>query len=845
MISLRLFLSVSTSHLRRERLKTMLSVLGMALGIAVFFAIQTAIANAWDGFVSSTKLLAPDERLRLESSSGEIPESLIPAILNLNDLVQLSPQSSRFVDAYSGEQHLGTVQVLGIDPLGSSQNGSLPNGLDILRVENAALVSSELSAHIQHGVLSIVANGKKHDLKRVGALPANGLAQAFGGQMIVVDIATFQDLFETWGKIDRLFVSFPPSRERHEIEADIRAKLPNFISLANPDDNTRHAKKMSESFRLNLSFLAAISLFVALFLVYNTTSYSTLKRRGELSILRSLGTSQTQLFTFLSLENILLGLLSAILGISLGSILALGAVKIVSLSFSTLYLPVHVTKVSWRSELFLECLLLGPLLSFLGGLIPITEVVRMAPRQTMYYEQAEGAFRSKIKYFSSIGALLLLAAGISALKPLLDKNIYAGFLSPSFLLLGTAFIVPLFLLLAIMLMRRLFSELMQTELLLALDHIETTLRRSSMAISAIVIATGMFIGLSIMILSFRQTVNDWITHITKADIYVSNQSQVAGPSSGYLPAEVVEYLKNRPDVVDYDWIAGTKIRVADREVRVNGMRYDILARHDRLLFKRPMSAEAIRQMTEDPVNILVSETFASRNGVAIGDHFNLPSLNGSSTVKVANIFYDYSSDQGVLLIPDILFTQLYSEPRKQGVSLYLSPNADAEGVRQDIAERFPELALSVRSNKSLRQEVLKVFDDTFRITYALQGIALLISSLTMLNTVLMLMLERKREFSVLRAIGASRFSISMMAGYESFFLGFLALCGALVLGFLLSLILVFVINQFFFGWSVRFVLPVGMLFSTSTLVLCMSVICGVFPGFVAAKKIDIGSLNYE
>jgi len=845
LISLRLLLALSISHLRAEWLKTLLAISGMALGIAMYFAIQTAITNSWEGFVASAKLLTPDDRLRLESAGGEIPESLVPRILKLPGLEQLSPQSSRFVDASSETNYLGTVQILGVDALASRGLNSFRGGEDLLKYDDAVLVSSDLAKKLEGKKLTVRINGSEQTLRVSGVLPENGIAEAFGGQLAVLDIAHFQDLFQNWGRVDTLFLSFVPDKSRTEVELEISKSLPESISLAKPDENTRHAEKMSESFRLNLSFLSAISLFVALFLIYNTTSFAALKRRRELSLLRSLGISSRELLLFLSLENLFIGLLGALLGIGVGYFLALTTVKLVSLSFSTLYLPIHLKEVRWKPEIFAQCLLLGPALSFIGGAIPIFEVLRLPPRETTFYEQIEGNFRKSVCKFFLLGVALFFGTLLFAKRTLLDRSIYNGFISPSLLLLATACVIPAYTLVVLKCTRKVFASRLSSELLLALDHIETTLRRSSLSISAIVVATGTFIGLSIMILSFRQTVNDWIHHITKADIYVSNHSNVVGPGGGYLPENVVEALIHAPEAADYDYIAGTKLRFNDREVRVNGMRFDVLARHDRLLFKQPMNSAELQRIIGDTNEIFASETFATRNNVAIGDRILLPGLEKTARVKIANIFYDYSSDQGVLLIPDSLFSSLFEEARKQGVSLYLREGVDAEAFRAKITQRFRGMLLSVRSNKSLREEVLKVFDDTFRITYALQAISLSISALTMLNTVLMLMLERKREFAVFRAIGARRASIAYMTAYESVFLGALALILSLLLGLALAAILVFVINQFFFGWSVRFVFPSETLVSTSLAVILLSLLAGFLPGYLSASRTDVGSLSYE
>ncbi len=845
----RLVSVVSLSHIRGELLKSALTILGMALGIAVYFAIRSANENAWTSFVSSTKLIAPDSSPRLVSSSGKIPESVVSSILSVPEILSVSPRSAAFAPAFSGEKNLGTVQLLGVDFAAgrarSSEGEREGGGLELLRKKNAVLVSPLLAERLTNNELAILAGGAHRPLEIAGKLPEDGLARAYGGQLVLIDIAHFQELQETWGRVDELTLELVPGANERAVAAALAKVLPAHISLAQPDDNTRHARKMSEAFRLNLGFLSSMSLLVAIFLIYNTTSYSTLKRRHELSTLRSIGMSARDILLFLCLENAVLGIIGSLLGIAFGVALAAGAVKLVSASLSTLYMPVRVSELTISPELLIDCFLLGPAASLIGGILPILEVTARPPRETASYQQFEASFLKKIPFLAAAGAAFFVLAALTSRRALLEQSIYAGFFPPTFLLLGMAALTPLGLRLMLTCGRHVLRPLLGAEILLAMDHIQMTLRRNSVAVAALVIATGMFIGLSVMILSFRRTVEDWIAHITTADVYVGTRTSVAGPSSGTLPPDVVDFLKSYPGASDYDWVSTAKVRIGEREVRVTGARFENIARYERLLLKEPMTRTALEDLTRAENTVLVSEPFAERNGVNAGEKFLLPGLEAPIEVTIGNIFYDYSSDQGLVMIPDTLFERVFAEKRKQGVSLYLRPGESAEKVRDEIAARFPGAALTVRSNRNLREEVLRVFDDTFKITYALQGIILAISTLTVVNTVLMLMLERKREFAVLRAIGASRWSLAKMVSYESLLLGLAAAIGALVLGLLLALVLVYVVNQFFFGWSTRFVVPVPQVALTVCGVLMLSFVSGLLPGLFVAKKLDGSALSYE
>lgn len=265
-------------------------------------------------------------------------------------------------------------------------------------------------------------------------------------------------------------------------------------------------------------------------------------------------------------------------------------------------------------------------------------------------------------------------------------------------------------------------------------------------------------------------------------------------------------------------------------------------KYDRLLF---IEREREPRPKPELPRIYASEPAMNRLGLKLGDEMTLPGTQSSPHVVIGAIYYDFSSDQGVLLIPDDLFETMYGTREKQGLSLYLRPGVTPDDIRHLITERLPDAALFVRDNRSLRREVITIFDRTFLITYALQAIALAISGVTLLNTLLMLVLEREREFAVLRAIGAGRRALARLVVTESVLLGAAAVMGGIALGAGLALQLVFVVNRFYFGWSVHFAFPWLPLLTTVGGALILSAVVGLWPGFRVTRTVDGALLRYE
>ena len=232
----------------------------------------------------------------------------------------------------------------------------------------------------------------------------------------------------------------------------------------------------------------------------------------------------------------------------------------------------------------------------------------------------------------------------------------------------------------------------------------------------------------------------------------------------------------------------------------------------------------------------MSESFSLRYDKGVDDVVALPTPNGDREFRIAAVYFDYSSDRGLVVMDRPQFDAYYDDRRPSGLTVYLEQGQDADAVREELlAAVGTDRPLFINTNASLRRQVLEVFDSTFAITYALQGIAIVVSMFGVAATLLTLALERRRETAVLRLVGAERHHLRRMIMAEAGLLGLVSLCIGLVVGLVLSLILIFVINVQSFGWTIQFHLPFTFLVQTSLLVLVTTAVAGLYPAWVAGR----------
>jgi putative ABC transport system permease protein len=139
------------------------------------------------------------------------------------------------------------------------------------------------------------------------------------------------------------------------------------------------------------------------------------------------------------------------------------------------------------------------------------------------------------------------------------------------------------------------------------------------------------------------------------------------------------------------------------------------------------------------------------------------------------------------------------------------------------------------TNHRIRSEALRIFESTFAITYALELIAIVVAMLGVAGTLLTLVLERRRELSLLRLTGADRRQVRRMVVIEAALIGAVSQGIGLTAGFALSAILIYVINVQSFGWTIQFHVPLAFLVQASIAVVLATAIAGIYPAHRAAR----------
>jgi putative ABC transport system permease protein len=790
----------------------LLNVLSIALGAAVFLAIQIANGSANRAFSAGVDLVAGKADLEVR---GNLDEKLWPVLAGQSgiDAVTALVQGVVTLPNHPGE----FLQVTGVDLFTSGpfqvfkldQRG-LNGGFESWLVEAGGVVlHPELARRLGLSVgdrLEVLANSQRRELWIKGVLDPKDSPLTGQSRFAVMDLGWAQELFGRAGSLDALELRVTEPARAEEISEGLKKVLPLDVEVGAPRQRSFQMQKMLAAFELNLTALSMVSLLVGVFLIFSTVSASVTRRRGEIGILRALGASAFQVrFLFLG-EAFLYGAFGCGLGAIFGVWLARSLVSEVGRTISSLYVLVSVERMELAPVYFVTAAVFGLGSVLAGAWMPAAEAGRVDPLAAL--NPGAMAMESEVKatggWAMNLG-LLLLAAGVSW-ATLRFGVAWMGFVAAFLVLAAFGLLAPA----GTMVLGSVIARVAHAHVLgrMAAENLRRFVYRNGMTAGALGVAVAMMVALTIMIFSFRETVGAWVQRAIVADLFLAPASNEVVGLGPLVPASVLGWLRGRPEVEGVDTFL-------EKSARIFGQRGLVSVLDG--VYRGNMSFEggnepAKMQEVLDGRAVAVTQSFARRHGVREGGRVEVDTPAGRRTFPVVGVYLDYSRDQGVVLMGRRTFAELWPEDGVHSVAVYLKREVDPAVFEELLRRECKEAReLAVYSNRGLRGRIFAIFDQTFAVTHVLRGIAVLVALVGISLAVGILVMERSREIAMLRAIGASRLQVQGIFMGEAAMVAGVALGLGLASGTCLSIVLTQVVNPAFFGWSIALRFPWGSL----------------------------------
>ncbi|HEX5483248.1 MAG TPA: FtsX-like permease family protein [Terriglobia bacterium] len=838
MTTLRVFHRLFLRPLVHDWLRTSLTVFAVAIGVAVVLAISLAGRAATGSFLSSVESLAGKADLEVTATGG-VPGSVVAKLITLPRPLKVEPRIEDY--AMAGKE---MVPLLGIDLVADAAHGTAERGnLQWLEKGDCVWVSPGL-ARPRGSTIRLQLNDHSADFKVCGVL--NSAASQRGG-LIVMDIALAMRELGRKNRVDEVLITLPKQSTLSfsQWEQILRRALPPGVSVQPYGAQAKANRRMLDAFRWNLRILSYIALLVGAFLIYNNLSVSVVRRRAEIGILRALGASRRLIGAGFLGEAAIYGIVGSALGLVLGRFMAQGAVGMIAATVQSLYLTSQPAPISLTPSLILLAFAIGIGVALVSAILPAREAARVAPVEAMARARREYEVRiAKLRHLL-IAAVCAIGGAAAAQAPALGGKPLLGYLAALLLVAACVFAIPAFVVGFASLLSPLVRRAGSVEPYLALRTLTGSLRRTSVLLAALATAIAMVVSVGIMVGSFRETVAVWLNNQLQADFYVQPAEPAGVDRYPTMSPEITERVAALPEVRAAGAIRTYPITVKGAPATLAGADTRVLSRYGRTAFVRGENSKSIFARLEAGSSVAVSEPFAIKHGIHSGETLRLPMPQGAVAFRVAGIYHDYSDPRGVILMDRNILLKYLPDPGISGLAIFLKPGVEPDAARGAILQACAGRRVTVVSNRALRTQALRVFDRTFRITYALEAIALAIAVIGMAGALLALVADRRRELGILRFLGCSARQIRKLILCEAAFIGILAILAGFVLGVLLSLILIFVINKQSFGWTIQFHWPVAVLVGAILIIYASTLAAGFYPARLGARLDPIEAVREE
>jgi len=845
-IALALLTKSTLRHWWMAKWSYLLIIAIVALGVGSLNGIRQASRAATANFGLFNEAISGRSDFLIEAPAGPIREARLPALAPLArqpDWHLLPVIEGPFTQLSAAGEPERLLRLVGLDLVSVA---NLPTFIDreFTFGQEESRWSDWVGAKPRVWISRTMAEA-------VGVSPGDTLTGAVGGRLhelevfgvlgdgdnpvpedlLIADLPAAQAILSRPGEIDRIEAVVDNREARKSpaamaaLEERVQILLPEGFVLRAAAERVAERADMTAAFRLNLTILSLIAILVGAYLILQALDTAVVRRRAELATLKSLGVGERTLFLTLMSESLLIGTLGSILGLGVGMVLASGAVHLLADTVNALYFATSVEAIQLGPGDILTGLAVGISFSLLAGLLPARDAMFTPPAQILSRGDWSPGFIWLRRPWTGLvlvglGLLFLLLPPLPLAGG--SQMPLGGFLAAGCGIIGAALLSGQSL---VWLARGLQRLTLGAAAKLACSRLADGSSRHRLAVAGLVVAVAMVTGMVQMVGSFRGSIERWFDVRFQAELYVSERT--AGGASGIngIDPAVLRGVVEHPGVAFADTLYTSPVGAPQGRTYLGGV--DFAAWSDRVAqiwIKAPGSIKAVPG--SQPAYI--SETFARRFDAMEGGRVALQTPTGERSITPIGIYADYGNEFGSAVIAMDVWKEWIQADRPINTSLYLQPEVEANVVRDALRLQYP--GLEIRNAQELRTLALGIFEQTFRVTSALNGIGLTVAVIGLALGLFSLFAESASTWATLRRIGFPGRSFALTAGLEGAGIAFAAWLSGTLVGLCLGWLLIYVINVQSFGWTLVWHLPGGAFLAFGLALVAFGFLAGSLTG---------------
>lgn len=662
-----------------------------------------------------------------------------------------------------------------------------------------------------------------------------------GATIAAFDTPTAQEVLNRAGRFDQISMAAERGVSQQTLARRVRTTLRGADAQGvEVLTGEQLAKDQSDEIRDNLSFFntfllifALVALFVGAFIIYNTFSIIVAQRARELGLLRALGASGRQVMGSVAIEAVLLGLVSSIVGLFLGILVAVGLQGL--LRALDIDLPSGDTVLATRTVIV--SIVAGTLVTFLSAMAPARRAARVPP---MVVLRAHAVTPSSGRRRYLVGGALL-GVGVTVLALALagvvsvsgTGGLVLGLLLPvAAIFIGSAMLSSLIAVPMARIIGWLPARLRGVTGRLAQENTIRNPRRTASAAAALMIGLALMTLVAIFGASINKTFDDVLANDLDAEFVLTTESFF--PSSPEAATAVREALP-RAEVTEFRF---GQFELDDATEGMLGVDTNLGETLD--VHPEPGALPRFRDggvlVFEDAYDDLSA---AQRRAGELRVRF---AATGKQQLPIAGTFSKKDAVGNDYLLPMPLFEENFTDQIDVFTAIKIPPDVrerQAERVIDRALEPFPDV--KAESQTEYGETISAQVDQFLNLMYALLLFAVVIALLGIMNTLALSVYERTHELGLLRAVGMSRAQMRAMIRYEAVII---AVFGSL-LGLVLGLAFGRAILQALESEGITFALPIPTLVVFVVIAAFAGLFFGTFPARRAARIDILRAVNME
>ncbi|MCS5480489.1 FtsX-like permease family protein [Corynebacterium sp. YIM 101645] len=785
MTSLPILQKISLRSIAAHRLRLIMTVLAVVLGTSFVsggFILTASLSKAFDditaaSYEGSDVVLNSTPDHRLTRAMGEEIEAL-PGVekvetTNIQPVVIIGPDGAPYQSGGAGSWLLPfTPQEPAMTGGVTVVEGRTPEGPTEAVVNTAAAERADISLG---DTITVIDTSKRTDFEIVGLTELPTSTGGWAGVQIAEEL--YRTEFTDGVSTDRILV-------RGEISRDaLAARYPGFDILTSEEASAQDSEQISSLLAFFTYILVAfglIALLVGTFIISNTFSMIVAQRTREFALLRAIGMSRPQLTSSVLVEAAFIGVLGSVLGIGVG----IGLVRLIVTAMEAFGLGFPDSGLGLDAASILAPLGVGIVVTLLSAWVPARRAGGIRPVQAM--RSGEQSSTQPVGARSILGGVLAVA-GVAVTVTAAFMTDWSTTTRAVLTGIGALTLILGALLLQAGLARVIFSArspFRSVVPLLARTSLARNPRRTAATAFALTLGVALVSAVGILGASMKLSVYGSIDEEMRAQTVVS-----AGLlSTQGIPGQVADEISAIDEVDAVVPSLWAPLSVAGRTGTASaaGAVSNVLTVDPTLALHLEILGGDFADLTTAP-GAGLSETVARELGLSVGDLVEIASPVSVASLEVpVRVIWADSSAYTPVAVTEAAAEQILPDRSSwimQDLFVTFTDGADeAEVHEQVLSTTDPYGVLQVLTKEEYRLASAEQIDQLLALVYALLALSVIIAVLGIINTLALSIMERRREFGMLRAVGMQRSQIRRMVTIESIHIAGLGATAGIILG---------------------------------------------------------------